>query len=101
MPERVFMKLGLYIMAPEPISTANFINPSHQSLCLYVYPRISLLGNGFVKHGNEYTSNNRRIFWMRRFLYGPCRIKGKLVINSSQNFLLYIKEGVRIVTTGL
>jgi hypothetical protein len=27
----------MYIMAPEPISTAYFINPSHQSVCLYVY----------------------------------------------------------------
>jgi hypothetical protein len=25
-------------MALEPISTAYFINPSHQSVCLYVYP---------------------------------------------------------------
>jgi hypothetical protein len=28
MPEPVFMKLGTYIMAPEPISTAYFVNPS-------------------------------------------------------------------------
>jgi hypothetical protein len=27
-------------MAHEPISTAYFINPSHQSVCLYVYPLI-------------------------------------------------------------
>jgi hypothetical protein len=37
MPEPIFMKLGMYIMAPESISTAYFINPSHQSVCLYVY----------------------------------------------------------------
>jgi hypothetical protein len=59
------MKLGMYIMAPEPISAAYFINPFHQSVCLYVcmfIPRIvarqrigkivfllSLLGNGWVK----------------------------------------------------
>jgi hypothetical protein len=42
------MKLGMDIMAPEPISTAYFINPSHQSVCLYVYPPLSLLGNGSV-----------------------------------------------------
>jgi hypothetical protein len=35
-----------YIMAVEPISTAQFINPSHQRACLYVYPRVPLLGNG-------------------------------------------------------
>jgi hypothetical protein len=34
------MKLGMYIMAPELISTAYFTNPSHQSACLYVYPSI-------------------------------------------------------------
>jgi hypothetical protein len=38
MAEPVFMELGMYIMAPEPISTAYFINPSHQYVCLYVYP---------------------------------------------------------------
>jgi hypothetical protein len=32
------MEIGIYIMTPEPISTAYFINPSHQSVCLYVYP---------------------------------------------------------------
>jgi hypothetical protein len=48
MPEPVFMKLGMCIMAPEPISTSYFINPSHQSVCLYVYPLL-LLGNDSVK----------------------------------------------------
>jgi hypothetical protein len=63
----------MYIMAPEPISAAYFINPSHQSVCLHVYP-LSLLGKGLVKiplllgsgsvkcyDDNEYTCNNRRI----------------------------------------
>jgi hypothetical protein len=40
MAEPIFMKLGMYIMAPEPISTANFINLSYQFVCLYVYPAI-------------------------------------------------------------
>jgi hypothetical protein len=30
----------MYIMAPEPVSTAYYINPSHQSVCIYVYPLI-------------------------------------------------------------
>jgi hypothetical protein len=34
------MKLGMHIMAPEPISTAYLINSSHQCACLYVYPSI-------------------------------------------------------------
>jgi hypothetical protein len=38
MPQPIFMKLGMYIMATEPISEAYFINPSHRSVCLYVYP---------------------------------------------------------------
>jgi hypothetical protein len=33
MPEPVFMKLGIYIMASEPFSTPYFINLSHQSVC--------------------------------------------------------------------
>jgi hypothetical protein len=40
MAESIFMKLGMYIMAPVPISTAYFINPSHQFVCLYVYPTL-------------------------------------------------------------
>jgi hypothetical protein len=40
MPEPIIMKLGTYIMAPEPISTAYLKNPSNQSVCLYVYPPI-------------------------------------------------------------
>jgi hypothetical protein len=38
MAEPIFIKLGTCIMAPEPISTAYFMNPSHQSVCLYLYP---------------------------------------------------------------
>jgi hypothetical protein len=34
------MKLGTYIMVPVPISTAYLINPSHQSVCMCVYPPI-------------------------------------------------------------
>jgi hypothetical protein len=30
----------IYIMAPEPMSTTYCIDPSHQSLCLYVYPPV-------------------------------------------------------------
>jgi hypothetical protein len=47
MAEPVFMKLGMYIMAPELISTECFINPSLNSVCLRVY-LLLLLGNGSV-----------------------------------------------------
>jgi hypothetical protein len=60
MSEPVFIKFGMYTIVPELISKAYFINPSHQSVCLYVYPTL-FLGNGSVKRyrGNEYTSNER------------------------------------------
>jgi hypothetical protein len=34
--EPIFMKLGMYIMAPEPIPTAYLVNPPI-SLCAYMY----------------------------------------------------------------
>jgi hypothetical protein len=34
--EPIWMTLGMYILASEPISVAYFKNPSHQSVCLYV-----------------------------------------------------------------
>jgi hypothetical protein len=39
-PEPFFTKIGMHIIAPEPISTAYLINPSDQYVCLYVYPSI-------------------------------------------------------------
>jgi hypothetical protein len=48
MPEPIFMKLWVHIMAPEPISTAYLINPSHQSVCLSC-ASLLLLGKGPVK----------------------------------------------------
>jgi hypothetical protein len=38
MPEIIFIKLGMYIMASRPISTAYFKNPSHQPVRLCVSP---------------------------------------------------------------
>jgi hypothetical protein len=36
MPEPVSVELGIYIVAPDPISRAYFINASCQSVCLCV-----------------------------------------------------------------
>jgi hypothetical protein len=41
MPEAIFMKFGMYIMAPQPISVAYFINPSHQSVSVCVSPIVA------------------------------------------------------------
>jgi hypothetical protein len=50
-------------MALEPISTAYFINPSHHSVCLYVYPHnVARQRLGKKDTANEYRLNNRRIF---------------------------------------
>jgi hypothetical protein len=38
----------MYTMPPELISTAYFVNPSHRSVSVYVFP-LSLLDNGSVK----------------------------------------------------
>jgi hypothetical protein len=56
------MKLGMYVMTPEPISTAYLRNPSHQSVCRYVYPSIVAKATARYKfyRGDEYTHNNRR-----------------------------------------
>jgi hypothetical protein len=49
MLESLYMKLGMYVMAPEPISTAYFIIPLPPlSVCSYVF-LILLLGNNSVK----------------------------------------------------
>jgi hypothetical protein len=71
MPDTVFMKLGVYIMAPKPISTAYFRNPSHQSMCQYVYPHI-VARQRLCKHVPAATNN----CW-RCLLCVPCRVKEK------------------------
>jgi hypothetical protein len=85
------MKLAIYtsIMAlePKPISTAYFINPFHQSVCLYMHPTIvarQRLGKNFYR-GNEYTRNNKRI--IGRVIFYAAHVVSKesrrLVINTS------------------
>jgi hypothetical protein len=91
MAETIFMKLGICIMIPEPISAAYFINPSHQSVSIYV-TLLSLLGNGSVKCIHPFdirqrlgkdvpaaknTRKNRITVRSVRFLDGPCFIKEK------------------------
>jgi hypothetical protein len=42
MSEPIFMKLGTYNMAPEPISVAYFINPCHNSVCMCIPPFVAM-----------------------------------------------------------
>jgi hypothetical protein len=58
--EPIFMELGICIMAPESISAAYFINPSHQSVSICM-PPLSFLGNGSVKTLPR-QRYNRRVF---------------------------------------
>jgi hypothetical protein len=46
-------------MATERIATAYFINVSHQSVCLYMYP-LSLLGK-LGKNGTEVTNTHATV----------------------------------------
>jgi hypothetical protein len=48
----VFVKLGVYIMPPEPISTAYLINPSHQSVCISPIVARQQLGKNFTAATN-------------------------------------------------
>jgi hypothetical protein len=38
MSEPIFIRLGIYVVVPEPISVAYFINPPNQPVCLCMYP---------------------------------------------------------------
>jgi hypothetical protein len=51
------------IMAPECISTAYFIHPSHQYVCMWVHPII--VRQGLSKHIPMATNthNSGRMFW--------------------------------------
>jgi hypothetical protein len=98
MPVPIFTKLGTYILAPEPISTA-YIPPV--SLCVYMRIPLSLLGNSSVKtllrqqiHRQQYKN------WTRCFLCFRCCIKGKLAISSYQNFLFLVFLSVIIFGEG-
>jgi hypothetical protein len=56
MPEPMFTELDVYIMAPEPNLTAYFIDPSPQSVRLYVY-RFIVARQRFGKHVPAATNN--------------------------------------------
>jgi hypothetical protein len=96
-PELNFKKLNMYTAAPGPIWVC-VINPSDQSVCLYVYPLIvatKRFGKTLPRQRMhmQQTKNCRR----RRFLCGPYRIKGKYVINSFQNLSFFYSDGTAVL----
>jgi hypothetical protein len=76
------MKIGMYITAPDPISTVYFINPSHMSVCMSVYPPI-LLDNSLVK-----TLPRRRINMKNRIILGSYFLCDACSINECRPLVL-------------
>jgi hypothetical protein len=75
-------------MAPEPISTAYFINLSHWYVSLYVNPHIVARQQyGKTLPLQRTRTQQKKNCWRRRFPCGPCRSKGKYANSSSQNSL--------------
>jgi hypothetical protein len=71
-------KPDIYIMGPEPISVAYVINPSDQSVCLYVYPPIitrQCLGKMLPRQ--QIHMQKQKNCWRCHFLCGSCCVKGK------------------------
>jgi hypothetical protein len=62
MSEPISTKFSMYVMPPEPISKMYFINPSHQSVCLHVYPphKVARQRLGRCVPAATNTHNNRR-----------------------------------------
>jgi hypothetical protein len=71
--EPMFMKLGMYIMTPEPISTAYFITPSHQSVLSVCVPPPIAARQRLGKHvrAETNTRNNRTA---ERFAFYTVRV---------------------------
>jgi hypothetical protein len=81
MPESMFMKLGMHVMAPEPISTAYVINPAYQSV--YVVARQQL--------GKNVTTATNRIIAGHVVLYAVHVSKDsrRLVLPRSSCFFIW------------
>jgi hypothetical protein len=72
------LNLFLWNLASEPISKEYFINPSRQSVRLYLYPSI-VARQRLSKNVNAATNTHATIkeLFDASFLCGPCHIKGK------------------------
>jgi hypothetical protein len=82
------IKLGAFAMAPEPISTVYFINPSHQSVsCVCCRATAQKRRH----HSNKYTRSNRRIVGRVVFctIHVVSKVSRQLVI--PKNFVFNIR----------
>jgi hypothetical protein len=89
-PESFLMKFGMYIMAPDPISTVYLKNPLHQSVSVSACCQATAWQKSH--HGNEYEHNNTRIvgdviFYVIRVVSNEIR---RLVLPRTFCFILWI-----------
>jgi hypothetical protein len=89
------LKLGMYSMAFELISAVYFINPTHQSVCLYVYPS-TFARQGLSKNVTAAmnTHNNKRI--VVRIIFCEIRVlkeSRQLVLPSTSCFFFDKSSG--------
>jgi hypothetical protein len=68
------MKLGTYVVAPEPISAAYFINPC---VCMCISPVFAR--HRLCKHVSAAKNTLNKNCWTCSFLCGQCRIEGESV----------------------
>jgi hypothetical protein len=93
----------MYTMTPKETSTANFINSSHQYVCLHVYPltvTIKRLGKSppivaRQRLGRNYTAARNtqatiEEFWDASFSMRSVSYQEQFVITSPQNVLLEV-----------
>jgi hypothetical protein len=89
------MKAAMYIMAPEPISTAYFINPSHQYVVRFISSIVARQRLGRHVPVATITSNNRSIvesavFYTVRVISKESRRLEYFVLNN------FLKEAIFI-----
>jgi hypothetical protein len=85
------MRIGICIMEREPILMAYFVDPSHHALCLYaraLFVARKCLGKNVTATMNTQVTIEELLD--SSFKSDLCRIKGKWVISSSQNFLFLL-----------
>jgi hypothetical protein len=81
MPEPVFVKIDVYIMASEPISTAYFINPSHQSVCISpIVARQQLVKNFTAATNTHATTEELLVASFSKLIVSYQRKVGDLVL---------------------
>jgi hypothetical protein len=82
-----------------PLLKEQFLNPSLQSLYLHVssYMVVTERQSRKIIAATNPNTKQRKTRWMRRFIGGPCRIRGKQTMNFGLKVHVYCKSGNNIV----